>query len=400
MHTASRLDHQPSLDINGLRSEFSSDDTEIRFLTHHLAETQKQVCSTLLFCSLFYLAFSLTDVAVLGSGRHALILFLGRLAVAVTAAVCCLLISRRPQSVAMTRLAATAVEVVGMSVFMLIVAYRPAELPWHAMSMAIMVVVVYIFIPNRLVYSLAVALPATGVFIYQASVVGQLPASDMLTMSMLLLLANTFGAVAARRYHRLWREEFRAQTLLKNLTMHDPLTGCFNRRYLHEQLLDSEISRAQRYRLSLTVIMCDLDHFKHVNDSYGHQGGDAVLQRFSRMLKDMTRTHIDSVVRYGGEEFLLILPETDLHKGAQLAERQRVTFAADTTAEATHAIQATASFGVASIDFAHATESITLMSLISSADTMLYDAKKAGRNQVKAQQLPLCCETEAYTTES
>lgn len=395
MHTASRSDHQLSLDIDALRSEFCSDVTEISFLTHHLAETQKQVGSTLFFCSLFYLAFSVTDVAVLGSGRHALILFLGRLTVAMTAAVCCLLISWWPKSVAMTRLAATAVEVVGMSVFMLIVAYRPAELPWHAMSMAIMVIVVYIFIPNRLVYSVAVALPATGAFIYLASVVGHLPPADMLTMSMLLLLANTFGAVAARRYHRLWREEFRAQTLLKNLTLHDPLTGCFNRRYLHEQLLDSEISRAQRYRLSLTVIMCDLDHFKRVNDSYGHQGGDAVLQHFSHMLNDMTRSHIDSVVRYGGEEFLLILPETNLYEGVQLAERLRVAFATDTIFESTHVIQATASFGVASIDFARSTESLTLMSLISSADEMLYSAKNAGRNQVKALQLPLCLEPRA-----
>ena len=395
MHTASRSDHQLSLDITALSSEFCSAATENHFLAHHLSATQKQVGSTLLFCSLFYLAFSVTDVAVLGAGRHALILFLGRLTVAMTAAICCLLISWWPQSVALTRLAATAVEVVGMSVFMLIVAYRPAELPWHAMSMSIMVMVVYIFIPNRLVYSLAVALPATGAFIYLASAVGHLPPADMLTMSMLLLLANTFGAVAARRYHRLWREEFRAQTLLKKQTMHDPLTGCFNRRYLHEQLLDSEMSRAQRYHLSLTVIMCDLDHFKRVNDSYGHQGGDAVLQRFSRMLQDMTRTHIDSVVRYGGEEFLLVLPETNLLEGTQLAERLRVAFAAEATSDATHVIQATASFGVASIDFARTTDPITLSSLISSADAMLYDAKNAGRNQVKALQLPLCCTAEA-----
>lgn len=394
MHTASlsRSDHQLSLEIDALRSEFGSDITELRFLSHHLLETQSQLRSTLFFCSLFYLAFSVTDVAVLGCGRRALLLLLGRLAVALTAAACCLLISRRQQSVAMTRLAATTVEVVGMSVFMLVVASRPAELLWHAMSMAIMVIVVYIFIPNRLLYSLAVALPATGVFIYLASVIGSLNPADMLTLSMLLLLANTFGAVAARRYQRLWREEFRAQTLLKNLTLHDPLTGCFNRRYLHEQLLDSEISRAQRYRLSLTVIMCDLDHFKRVNDCYGHQGGDAVLQRFSRLLKDMTRSHIDSVVRYGGEEFLLILPETKLHEGVQLAERLRLAFAADMVGDATHQLPVTASFGVASIDFARTMDLITLTSLISSADAMLYDAKKAGRNQVKALQLPLLCD--------
>lgn len=166
-------DEQHSLDIAPVRSEFCNDVTEFRFLTHHLAETQSQLRITLIFCSFFYLAFSLTDIAVLGYGRDAFILFMGRLTVAVTAAGCGWLTYRQRQSVAITRLAATAVEIVGMSTFMLVVVYRPDELPWHAMSMAIMLIVVYIFIPNRLVYSLAVALSATGVFIIVAFAVGK-----------------------------------------------------------------------------------------------------------------------------------------------------------------------------------------------------------------------------------
>jgi len=381
-------DEQYSLDIAPVRSEFFDKVTESRFLTHHLAETQSQLRLTLIFCSFFYLAFSLTDIAVLGYGRDAFILFLGRLMVAITAAACGLLTYRQRQSVAMTRLAATAVEIVGMSTFMLVVVYRPDELPWHAMSMAIMLIVVYIFIPNRLVYSLAVALSATGVFLFLAFTIGNLKPSDMLTMSMLLLLANTFGCVAARRYHRLWREEYRAQSILKNLSMHDHLTGCFNRRYVHEKLLDSEISRAQRFGLCLTVVMCDLDHFKIVNDSYGHHGGDAVLRAFSDLLKQMTRKHIDSVVRYGGEEFLLVLPETDLYGGVLLAERLRVAFAgAATVHDVNQNISTTASFGVATIDFARPRKIVTLDSLIATADKLLYDAKSGGRNQVKSLQL-------------
>lgn len=382
-------DDQYSLDLAPVRSEFCNEVTEFRFLTHHLAETQSQLRLTLIFCSFFYLAFSLTDIAVLGYGRDAFILFLARLTVAVTAAGCGWLTDRQRKSVAMTRLAATAVEIVGMSTFMLVVVYRPDELPWHAMSMAIMLIVVYIFIPNRLVYSLAVALSATGVFIIVAFAVGNLKSSDMLTMSMLLLLANTFGCVAARRYHRLWREEFRTQSILKNLSTHDHLTGCFNRRYVDEKLLDSEISRAQRFGLCLTVVMCDLDHFKIVNDSYGHHGGDAVLRAFSELLKKMTRRHIDSVVRYGGEEFLLVLPETDLYGGVLLAERLRVAFAgAATVHDVNQNINTTASFGVATVDFARSRKMITLDSLIAAADKLLYDAKTGGRNQVKSLQLP------------
>jgi diguanylate cyclase (GGDEF)-like protein len=383
------MDHpQFSLAIGSGRSEFCCGVTEARFLTHHLAKTQSLLRLALLFCSIFYLAFSVTDVAVLGYGHGALVLFLARLAVASTAAACSWLTYRLRQSVALTRLAATAVEVVGMATFMLVVAYRPDEIPWHATSMVIMLIVVYLYIPNRLVYSLAIALAATGVFILMTLAVGHLKPSDLVTMTMLLLLANTFGFVAARRYHRLWREEFSAQSILKNISMHDHLTGCFNRRYLHEKLLDNEIARAQRYNLCLTAIMCDLDHFKVVNDSFGHCGGDAVLRAFSQLLTTMTRESVDSVVRYGGEEFLLILPETDLQGGVLLAERLRVAFAAATTGQEAHQrIRTTASFGVATVDFARARKTISLTDLIARADEQLYDAKSGGRNQVKALQL-------------
>lgn len=381
-------DNQDSLAISPVRSEFLSDVTEAKFLTHHLAKTQSQLRITLFFCSSFYLAFALTDLAVLGYGRDAFILFLGRLAVAVTAAAGGLLTYRNPQSIAITHFAATATEAVGMATFMLVVVLRPDELPWHAMSMAIMLIVTYIYIPNRLIYALVVALSTTAVFIALAMDSGKLKATDLLTMSMLLLLANAFGIVAARRYQRLWREEFCAQSVLQNLAVRDHLTGCFNRRYLHEKLLDSEISRAQRFGLCLTVIICDIDHFKVVNDTYGHYGGDAVLRQFAQLLRRMTRTHIDSVVRYGGEEFLLVLPETDLRGGVLLAERLRVAFAAAATAhDAGRTISSTASFGVATVDFAFNKKTITLDSLIAAADALLYVAKNAGRNLVKSLQL-------------
>lgn len=385
MPLKTRSDGQFSLDIDPLRSEFTNDTTEFRFLTDTLADTQSQLRIALFFCSFFYLAFILTDIAVLGYGRDTFILFLGRSTVAVTAVICSWLTYRQPTSVAMTRLAATVVEVVGMSTFMLVVIYRPSELPWHAMSMAIMLFVVYIFIPNRLVYSLAVSIGATGAFVILAFTGGHLKPADILTMSMLLLLANTFGFVAARRYQRVRREASRTQTDLENLSVHDHLTGCFNRRYLHDKLLDNEVLRAQRYHQCLTVIMCDLDHFKAVNDSFGHHGGDAVLRDFSQLLRKMTRKQIDSVVRYGGEEFLLILPETDLKDGVLLADRLRRAFAgADTAHGANKNISATASFGVATFDFARSKEVITLDGLIASADNMLYHAKSGGRNQVRS----------------
>ncbi|WP_307170101.1 GGDEF domain-containing protein [Duganella sp. HH101] len=378
--------HPAQTDMASLRCEFSDPAAEQAFLRHHLATTQAQLRVTFVFCSLFYLSFAVTDVIWLGYSLHTAVLAGARLLVAASALGSLVLLRRRPVSIAVTRVVASVVEVAGAAGFLLIAALRPGEFSLHAISMSIVVIVIYIYIPNRLLYAAAIAAPATLGFLLLADRLGHLRSVELATMAALLALTNLFGYVAARRYQLLLRNEYSAQTVLKNLSVRDPLTGCYNRRHLHEQLLETEISRAQRYRLSLTVIMSDLDHFKAVNDNYGHNGGDAVLQRFGALLQSMTRDSVDSVVRYGGEEFLLILPETDLAGGALLAERLRHALAATPVEYEGQQIHITASFGVASVDFASSTHAAHL-NMIASADDLLYAAKNGGRNRVCTQQL-------------
>ena len=98
---------------------------------------------------------------------------------------------------------------------------------------------------------------------------------------------------------------------IRILSITDPLTGCSNRGFLNTRL-PQEIQRAVRYNRPLSIFMCDIDHFKKVNDTYGHQAGDLVLKEFSKRINDSIRDKVDMLARYGGEEFLVTLPETGL----------------------------------------------------------------------------------------
>jgi len=166
--------------------------------------------------------------------------------------------------------------------------------------------------------------------------------------------------------------------MLLELSHTDPLTGLCNRRFMMEGL-NKEFDRSQRNKAPLSLIMIDIDHFKAVNDTYGHQKGDAVLQGLAAMLRQHLRQY-DTAARYGGEEFALILPETSLEETARVAERLRQAIEG-LTFEAGSELRITASFGLAST-LAETIHSVD--DLIREADYALYNAKRAGRNRVEA----------------
>jgi|GEM_PF-1245954 len=164
----------------------------------------------------------------------------------------------------------------------------------------------------------------------------------------------------------------------------DPLTRLFNRRYLEESF-EREIHQAGRHQLSIGVIMLDIDHFKQINDNYDHDTGDAVLRMVGELLQTQTRGG-DIVCRYGGEEFILVLPDAALEVAQQRAELLRQEISGLTIKYAGHVLESiTASLGVAVFPL-HGT---TVNALVRAADTALYRAKAAGRNQVQiAEVLP------------
>lgn len=175
------------------------------------------------------------------------------------------------------------------------------------------------------------------------------------------------------------------ESSLKQLALHDQLTGAFNRGYLDRQL-SKEIQRSWRYSHPLSIIMCDIDHFKAVNDCYGHQAGDLVLKELVRLVNRTIRYENDWVARYGGEEFVIILPETPPAGCLIVAERIRNLIAATPVMVQGGAITVTVSFGAITIENSTRFEEMTLDAILGKADECLYRAKETGRNRVVAVQ--------------
>jgi diguanylate cyclase (GGDEF)-like protein len=374
--------------IARLRGEFACAATEIAFLREQAGTILRDLHRALILCSLFYVMFSAADVLALGL-PGAILPLLARFSAPVLAWAGLHYARRETAPVDAAYRVASVYTLLGMLTYMIVVWHRPTDVLLHGTSVGLMAVAVLIFIPNRLCSAIAIALGSSLVFVAVAWYEHLEATRRLVSMTMLILFANAFGAVAANRHARLWREQYRTQQVLTNLSVRDPLTGCFNRRHLNAALLDGEIARARRYRLSLALIMCDLDGFKAINDTHGHQAGDEMLRRFVALLQALTREAVDTVVRYGGEEFLIILPETRLDGAVELAERVREAFAALRVECGDAILATTASLGVVGVDF-DAGHDVTPQRMIAVADELMYEAKRGGRNQVRARALDPC----------
>ena len=174
------------------------------------------------------------------------------------------------------------------------------------------------------------------------------------------------------------RELLEANERLRHVSQTDGLTSLDNRRHLEEQL-EQMFAHAKRLHEPFSCVMVDLDRFKSVNDTYGHQAGDAVLKQLARLLKVEARDQVDRVGRYGGEEFMLLLPGTVLDAAVTFAERVRKEIEARTFTFDGGTLKRTASFGVAGWPHPRIPNSDAL---VRASDDALYVAKETGRNRV------------------
>ena len=204
---------------------------------------------------------------------------------------------------------------------------------------------------NPLSFIVALMLLGGGVFVY---LVGQLALKTM--------------------------SDIRKIAILQYESVTDSLTGLKNRRYF-DQRLSEEIAQSKRYRLSLSLLLIDVDHFKRVNDTYGHQIGDEVLKNLSTVIVEMVRES-DIVVRYGGEEIAIIAPKTNKAEAILLAERLRNIVQKSPLASIDarqEIVQITISIGVSTLNLV----TMDKDALVEEADKALYEAKRLGRNRVE-----------------
>ncbi len=192
----------------------------------------------------------------------------------------------------------------------------------------------------------------------------------------------------ARRIAEL--EEVLRIALIENreLSTTDELTQVASRRFFSKHF-PREIERAGRYRRPLSLILCDIDFFKNINDTLGHAGGDAILKQFGVRLQECLRRGVDWVARLGGEEFAVILPETAYEQALDAARRLRAIIADRPFPVQSNMVEVTASFGMCTLDQVPVGERKTADHMLRVADAALYRSKHGGRNRVTATLMPM-----------
>jgi len=233
-------------------------------------------------------------------------------------------------------------------------------------------------------------LPALAVFIFvQASVLAKRFSAAFDSVERLSGELARANDGLDRQVRERTRELEDAYTQIKELSIKDPLTGAYNRRYLDRELV-REVERAHRFSLPLSLLFCDLDHFKAINDRFGHRTGDEVLVAFSQIVFEAIREKVDWFARYGGEEFLVVAPDTRPENAIHLAERLRSQAESEAVRSEAGIVSYTLSIGVAGLEVQdlsigpdRADAEAIASRLIGKADAAMYAAKAGGRNRVE-----------------
>jgi diguanylate cyclase (GGDEF)-like protein len=346
--------------------------------------------------AMFYIAFAVTDFLNVGAGWAYTQILLTRMGVALLGLAAALL-ARRYWIWLVNGVAPTIIVTCASLGLLSITLHRPFEIGWHGMSMMLMLLGTYVFIPNRFMPAVVVALLASLAFLW-LMLLSLHPGPDtVITLITLLVVMNILGAMTAYRISRMQHESYIDAAVLKGanealqkemtqregledelreLLERDPLTGLPNRANFFPYA-EELIERAEEHGEALSFMVIDIDYFRQINGTYGHHRADEVLQVLAGCCRSQLTAGRRSA-RLGGDDFAIILPGADLTAAQQCAEALRVEIGRAEVDLGDSALQFTVSIGVAQ---RHPKE--TINSLLRRADQALLAAKYNGRNRVE-----------------
>ncbi|MCF8110851.1 MAG: GGDEF domain-containing protein [Desulfobacteraceae bacterium] len=397
------ITHQPSgqSGISLWTAEFLDPFTEAAYRKRNAGFNIRHTRFGLGLWGVLLILFIYNDYINLGPVSGFWILFAMRLTVSAVILVFTVVIGRHPGLV-MNGHGIAGLLVFGWTGFFLIFFFLPiSQMPWIIAMVMAMLIGQFVFIPNRVVTGLAAALYAMiGTMISVYLVAGSGP-SELVGLFLMLLVPTGTGLFVCGRFQLEHRRSFamllaaesanaelqrqirareELEKKLKEQAETDPLTGLYNRRR-YETMFIREFQRIKRYGGPMSVLVLDLDHFKRVNDTYGHSAGDVVLQEVAALCRRQLR-QVDIIGRLGGEEFVIMLPDTGISDAMTVAERLRKEIESTEIVTDRNRLYITATIGAAEI--VHEDQGIE--DLVRRADAALYRGKQEGRNRVEAAQ--------------
>lgn len=328
--------------------------------------------------AVIWLALTVFDMAVVPASHVSWVIAIRVLALAVLL-VCAFFIVQRRYRHLWLPLSMTCILVLGVGAAMIVgVAHRAdPDYPYEGLMLVSMAA--YFLVGLRLSEAVICSLVVLLAYVL-AELAAGLPVPKLLNNVLLLTFGNLIGGVGCYLLEHKSREYFLVSRLMRLLAYHDSLTGLHNRRSFNRQF-ERLWRQAQREGKSLALLLCDIDHFKAYNDSYGHQAGDVALQHVGALIQQAARRPLDMGVRLGGEEFALLLFDIAADEAVRRAEalRQALEQAGISHRESASGKVLTMSVGVAWLS---PDSQPPLSQLYEQADRALYQAKASGRNQV------------------
>ncbi|WP_022665910.1 GGDEF domain-containing protein [Desulfospira joergensenii] len=377
--------------------EFRSRDTESCYQEEYKKENRRRLIFICIFTSLVYFLGIIANAQVLGSGNRLNTMLVLRLLSLVLGFTAALFAWKKSLGPYLPVTIMTYMIMVGVSesveAAFLFDTCQGVILP----TTPIIVLMYYLFISIKFTISFIPSMVMSVLYTATLFLFTESPLPHTMTIVLFFFLANLYGSYHLIHFNRIRRSEFfavvkqqRLNDVLKKeinarqevenklirLSTLDDLTGIYNRRHFLE-LFSKQRKSSVRYKRPLSLLLIDVDHFKRVNDTHGHDVGDIVLQSLTKQIAGAVR-EMDILARFGGEEFIVLLPETDLKKACRAAERICRTVEESPVPFSGKSLPITVSIGVAAIG----KEYSSMDEIIKGADLALYRAKESGRNRV------------------